>query len=89
MIYKIGEISFTLSVMGLIALIISVMITIFKNSNKGCVITAVIAAITIFLFVIGRTILSKPEYEFEYLESQKVLADKNLQEFLDKHEEFK
>ena len=89
MIYKIGEISFTLFVMSLIALIISVMITILKNSNKGCVITAVIAAITIFLFVIGRTILSKPEYEFEYLESQKVLADKNLQEFLDKHEEFK
>lgn len=89
MIYKIGEISFTLFVMSLIALIISVMITIFKNSNKGCVITAVIAAMTIFLFVIGRTILSKPEYEFEYLESQKVLADKNLQEFLDKHEEFK
>lgn len=89
MIYKIGEISFTLFVMSLIALIISVMITILKNSNKGCVITVVIAAITIFLFVIGRTILSKPEYEFEYLESQKVLADKNLQEFLDKHEEFK
>ena len=89
MVYKIGEIIFTLSVMGLIALIISVMTTILKNSNNGCVITVVIAIITISFFIIGAKILSNPKYEFEYLESQKVLADKNLQEFLDKHKEFK
>lgn len=89
MIYKIGEITFTLSVMGLIALLISLIIALLKKSNKVCVIAMIIATITISFFIVGMKILSKPEYEFEYLESQKMLADKNLQDFLDKHEEFK
>lgn len=93
MIYKIGEIIFTLSVIGLLALLALLIIALLEKSNKVCIkvciIAMIIATITIYFFIVGVKILSKPEYKFEYLESQKVLADKNLQEFLDKHEEFK